>query len=282
MKSDRKFGRSGLTVSPVGLGCSRLGSVLGASATEAETVLRTALEAGITFLDTSNVYAQGESERLVGGAVKGRTNILVCTKVGKYLPLSKRLLLPFKSLIKSAVGGSKSLREGVRQSRSKGLPSSWEPSHLRQSVEASLRRLEREAVDVLMLHSPGAETIRKGEALDTLADLKRAGKIRVIGVSVDDVEAARAALADARVEALQIPLHPGLSDYDEILASAAAQGVAIVAREVLGGPNAINKAMLDGARVSARMVEAAATPGVSLALVGTTKPRHLQEAVSGF
>lgn len=282
MKSDREFGRTGLTVSPVGLGCSRLGSVLGASAADANAVLRKALETGITFFDTSNVYAQGESERLIGCAVKGRSDILICTKVGKYLPLSKRLLLPFKSLIKSAVGGSKSLREGVRQSRSRGLPSSWEPTHLRSSLEASLRRLQREAVDVLMLHSPDAQTIREGAAIDTLAKLKSVGKIRVIGISVDDVEAARAALTDGRVEALQIPLHPGLSDYDEILATAAAQGVAIVAREVLGGPNAINKTMLDGARVGARMIEAAATPGVSLALLGTTKSRHLEEAVSGF
>ncbi|CAD7026912.1 aldo/keto reductase [Pseudorhizobium halotolerans] len=282
MKSNREFGRTGLIVSPIGLGCSRLGSVLGASAEEAENVLRTALDAGITFFDTSNVYAQGGSERLVGQAVKGRSDILICTKVGKYLPMTTRLLLPLKSLIKSAVGGNKFLREGVRQTRSKGLPSTWEPAHLRRSVEASLQRLQRDVIDVVMLHSPGTDTIRKGEALGALADLQLAGKVRVIGVAVDDVDTALAALSDKRIEALQIPLHPGRSDYDQVLAAASARGVAIVAREVLGGPKAVNKQLLDGARVSTRMVEAVATPGVALALVGTTKPHHLTEAISGI
>ncbi|WP_075217682.1 aldo/keto reductase [Mongoliimonas terrestris] len=282
MRSDREFGRTGLRVSPVGLGCSRLGSVLGASAEQSEQVLKAALEVGITFFDTSNVYAQGESERLVGRTVKGRDDILVCTKVGKYLPLSKRILLPFKSLIKTAVGGSKAMREGVRQTRSKGLPTNWDPGHIRRSVEASLKRLQRDTVDVLMLHSPPAETIRRGDALAALAELKTAGKIRVVGVSVDDVDAARAALSDPRVEALQIPLHPGVVDYDEILHQAAGQGVAIVAREVLGGPNAISASSLNADTVRAHMVKAAARPEVALALIGTTKARHLQEAVSGF
>lgn len=133
-----------------------------------------------------------------------------------------------------------------------------------------------------MLHSPDAEIIRRGDAVGALEVARRAGKIGMIGVSVDDVAAAEAALADGRVGALQVPLHPGSTEFTGIIRKAEERRVAIVAREVLGGPNVISKEILAKDMVAARLAGVTAIPGVSLALVGTTKVNHLLEVLVDF
>ncbi|MEY4980155.1 MAG: hypothetical protein RLZZ352_2425 [Pseudomonadota bacterium] len=267
---------------PVGLGCSRLGSVLGASVQDSEKLLRAALDQGIRFYDTSNIYAQGESEQLLGRTMSTRQDVVICTKVGKYLPLNKRILLPFKSIIKQLVGKNEAVRAGVRSSRARGMPTNWNPEYIQKSVEKSLRRLNRDHIHVLMLHSPSAETVRQGDAIGALAKLKSSGKIGAVGVSVDDVNTAMAALADPRVEALQIPLHPSDLSYDLILKTAYEKGIVVIAREVLGGPNVIGREMLKGDMVTQRLKQVTQVPGVSLALLGTTKVKHLEEAIASF
>lgn len=267
---------------PIGLGCSRLGSVLGASAQDSEKLLRTALDQGIRFYDTSNIYAQGESEQLLGRIMSGQQDVVICTKVGKYLPLSKRLLLPFKSVIKQLVGNNDILRAGIRSSRARGMPTNWNPGYIQKSVEKSLQRLNRDYIHVLMLHSPSAEIVRQGDAIGALVKLKSSGKIGAVGVSVDDVSTAMAALADPHVEALQLPLHPGDLSYDFVLKTAYERGIVVVAREVLGGPNVIGKAMLIGDIVTQRLKQVTELPSVSLALLGTTKVKHLEEAIVSF
>lgn len=264
---------------PIGLGCSRLGSVLGASPEESVRLIRSAYEAGVRFYDTSDIYGQGESEWMLGRTLKGRDDVVLCTKIGKRLATSKRLLLPLKSLIRRFAGMSTSVRSGVRTARSKPMPTCWTPAYLRSALEKSLRNTGRERLDVLMLHSPSAEVIAAGEALDVLEAARKAGRIGMIGISIDDVAAAGAALADPRVRVLQVPLHPGDGSYDAILARANAAGVAIVAREVLGGPGAIGGGPLSRDVVAERIRRAVATPGVSFTLVGTTRVDHLLDGV---
>ena len=282
MPVDRKFGSTGHMVSPLGLGCSRLGSVLGASADEADRLLRTALDHGLSFFDTADIYAQGDSERLLGRTVGHRDDVIVCTKVGKHLPPLKRLLVPAKSLIRAVAKRNAGVSQGVRQSRAKPMPTDWRPAYLGRAIEASLGRLGRERIDLLMLHSPPAEVIARGEAVAALARARDAGKIGFIGISADDPASALLALRLAEVAAVQVPLHPGDESYRDVLAEAAVLGKAVVAREVLGGPNVIARAALERSNVQARLREAAATPGVTLALVGTTRTTHLLDAVAAF
>ncbi|MFG1275639.1 aldo/keto reductase [Xanthobacter flavus] len=282
MKSDRQFGNAGFTVSPVGLGCSRLGSVLGASKEQSEHLLRTALDNGVTFFDTSDIYGQGESERLLGRATAGRDDIMICTKVGKHLALSKRLLLPFKALITGVARRSSAAQRGIRQSRASGMPTNWNPTYLAGAIDRSLHRLGRSRVHVMMLHSPSKDVVRRGVAVGALETARLAGKVGLVGISVDDVEAAEAALDDVRIRVLQLPLHPGSNVFDGIVAQAQAQGVAVVAREVLGGPNVISKQTIEKSMVAARLRDVAAMPGVTLALVGTTNAAHLREATDPF
>lgn len=280
MKSDRRFGTVACPVSPVGLGCSRLGSVLGASRESAEHLLEVALDNGVTFFDTSDIYGQGESERLLGRVTAGRSDVVICSKVGKHPSLTQRAMLPFKPLIKAFAGRSAAMRQTVRQSRARPMSTNWDPSYITLAVERSLRRMGRDYIDILMLHSPSAEIVRRGDAVGALEAACRAGKIGMIGISVDDAEVAEAALNDSRVGAIQLPLHPGCCEYGGIVQLAHTKGVATVAREVLGDPNVIGKQVLNSEVVSARVAQVTKETDVTVVLIGTTNAVHLLEAIS--
>lgn len=264
----------------LGLGCSRLGSVNGASGEEARALLHLALEQGIRFFDTSNIYAQGDSERYLGEIVASRDDCVICSKGGKYLSLPRKLLVPFKGALRSLVRRSAGARGGVARARSQPMPTRWDAGFLTRELEASLKRLRRERIDIHMLHSPAAAVLERGDAVAALEAARLAGKIGRVGASVDDPEAARAALADPRVQVLQLPLHDGDTAYDAILAEAASRGVAIVAREILGGPRAISGAVDVASSAEARIRSVTARPDIAVTLIGTTKPAHLRQAVA--
>src|SRR5262245_65172649 len=139
----RQLGRSGLTVSTVGLGCNAFGSRIDADRTLA--VVRAALDAGITFFDTADVYGStaGESETLLGRALgSDRTNVIVATKFG------------------SDTRGANGPDWGVRGSR----------RYVRRAVEASLRRLGTDWIDLYQIHEPDPRT-PIGETLQALSEL---------------------------------------------------------------------------------------------------------------
>ena len=154
----RPVGRSGLRVSAVGLGCNNFGR----AGTPTETlegtrqVLDAALDAGVTFLDTADIYGRsfGMSETLMGEALEGRRDrVVLATKFGH------------TDFAPAVVGGAKGSR-----------------AHIRRAVEESLRRLRTDWIDLYQLHTPDAET-PIDETLDALADLVREGKVRYIGHS---------------------------------------------------------------------------------------------------
>ncbi|MCI1112885.1 aldo/keto reductase [Stenotrophomonas geniculata] len=262
----------------LGLGCSRLGSINGLAGPDATRLLAAALDEGYRFFDTSNVYGQGDSERLIGNAIGNRSDCLVCTKGGKYLPFSKRILVPVKGLIRLVARGSNTARNGVSSLRSQPLPTRWDTDFISAAIDGSLRRLRRDAIDVYLLHSPQESALRNGEAIQALHNAQQAGKIRVVGVSVDDVGTAMAALADPRVGALQLPFHPGSHEYDQVMAQALKQGVKIIAREVLGGQSGIAAAQNPSAFATARIQELHDDPRIATVLVGTTKISNMKVA----
>ncbi|KTS11218.1 aldo/keto reductase [Microbacterium testaceum] len=154
----RPVGRSGLRVSAVGLGCNNFGR----SGTPTETlegtraVLGAALDSGVTFLDTADVYGRefGLSETLMGEALQGRRDeVVLATKFGH------------ADLAPGVLGGAKASRTSIRR-----------------SVEGSLRRLRTDWIDLYQLHTPDPSTPIE-ETLDTLADLVREGKVRYVGHS---------------------------------------------------------------------------------------------------
>lgn len=263
---------------PLGLGCSRLGSVNGASGEEARTLLKAALEEGYRFFDTSSIYGQGDSERMLGEVLAGQDDALVCSKAGKYLSWKKRALVPLKTLLRGMARKSERARRGVSAARANPMPTRWDSVFLTTSLEGSLRRLRRDRIDLFMLHSPPAEVVARGEAIDALEAARKAGKIGLIGVSVDDVACAEAALRDPRVQALQVPLLPGATEFEPVLDQATEAGIAVIAREILGGAQAISGASDPAAYAADRISTLVHDTRVTLPLVGTTRLKNLQSS----
>jgi aryl-alcohol dehydrogenase-like predicted oxidoreductase len=154
--SYRRLGQSGLTVSVVGIGCNEFGRTVDADGTRA--VVEAALDVGINFFDTADIYGgevHGRSEEFLGAALKHhRDDIIVATKFGMDM---------------EGVNGPD---WGARGSR----------RYLTRAIEASLRRLDTEYIDLYQLHEPDPAT-PIAETLGALDDLVRAGKVRYIGNS---------------------------------------------------------------------------------------------------
>ncbi|APF39787.1 aldo/keto reductase [Neomicrococcus aestuarii] len=155
----RRLGRSGLTVSVVGLGCNNLGRAGTATESQAGTdaVVHAALDAGVTLFDTADVYGKtpGLSEERLGQALKERrAEAIVATKFGMDLD------------------GASGPDFNARGSR----------KYIRTSVEASLRRLQTDYIDLYQFHTPDPLTPIE-ETLAALDDLVREGKVRYVGHS---------------------------------------------------------------------------------------------------
>jgi aryl-alcohol dehydrogenase-like predicted oxidoreductase len=269
------LGETGVTTSAIGLGCSRLGSVLGADLATAERLLKQALDLGVTYFDTSDLYGQGDSERLLGRVVAPHKNAIICSKIGKRHNLRNRALIRLKRLATLAARRSSLSSKVISSARRQAVPTCFVPAYLASALERTLRRVGADHLDGLMLHGPTVEVLRRGDAIGVLETARAAGKLGFIGVSVDDLETARACLEDRRIQAIQVPLHAGEHDW-EAFAAGCAGGPAIVAREVLGG----HGRSLVASKVAARLREAVRLSGVSVVLVGTTKEAHLAEAVN--
>lgn len=149
----RNLGSSGLVVSVLGVGCNAFGARTDAD--EVDAIVGEALEQGITLFDTADTYSAGESERLLGAALQGRRDrAVVATKFG--MPVTED-------------DGPDGLARGSRR-------------YIRQAVEASLRRLGTDRIDLLQMHTPDPKT-PIGETLRVLNDLVSEGKVRHIGSS---------------------------------------------------------------------------------------------------
>lgn len=149
----RNLGSSGLVVSVLGVGCNAFGARTDAD--EVDAIVGDALEQGITLFDTADTYSAGESERLLGAALQGRRDrAVVATKFG--MPVTED-------------DGPDGLARGSRR-------------YVRQAVEASLRRLGTDRIDLLQMHTPDRATPLE-ETLEALDDLVREGKVLYIGSS---------------------------------------------------------------------------------------------------
>ena len=150
----RQLGRSGLTVSTVGIGCNNFGARMPDE--EVAPVVHAAIDAGITLFDTADVYGnRGRSETLLGEALRGRRDeVVLATKFGLDM------------------GGTNGPDWGVRGSR----------RYVRRAVESSLRRLGTDWIDLYQLHAPDPRT-PVAETLGALTELVAEGKVRYLGSS---------------------------------------------------------------------------------------------------
>ena len=148
----RTLGRTGVHVSPLCLGAMMFGDWGNKDQQESNRIIETALEAGINFIDTADVYSRGESEEIVGKAIKGkRDDIVLATK--------------FHGTMGDDVNEAGNSRRWIFR-----------------EVEASLKRLQTDWIDLYQIHRPEQDT-DIDETLGALSDLVRAGKVRAIGSS---------------------------------------------------------------------------------------------------
>jgi aryl-alcohol dehydrogenase-like predicted oxidoreductase len=233
--ASRALPRTDLQVSRIGLGGAKLGGVFNdLNGRSAVDLVRAAIDAGITFLDTSNLYAQGESEQILGRAIAGRREqVTIASKAGYLLPGRKKLVSRVKGGLRPVVQRLHIKRAWVPGSvRGTTLAQDFASQSLIVSTEQSLRRLHTDHLDVLFLHSPSRDVLRAGTFIDAADRLLEAGKIRSFGVSCEDPTDVALALSWSPVSCVQLPL----SVLDELgshqaVATARAAGLGVVGRQ---------------------------------------------------
>jgi aryl-alcohol dehydrogenase-like predicted oxidoreductase len=247
--SRHRFGRTDLVVSDYGLGCARIGGVFKSNAGDFVKLLTAALDGGITFFDTADIYSQGESEQLLGRAFrKRRGDVVIASKAGYVLPSQRKLVARIKPLVRPVIKLLRLSRRHLPSAVRGELAQDFSPSYLKSAVEASLRRLRTDYLDLLQLHSPPAPTVQAGEWVEALDALKQQGKIRYYGISCDTVDAASAALSFGGVASLQLPLSLLSQSFVPVLKSAHAAGVAVIARECLANGLLVKELSLEQIR----------------------------------
>ncbi|GCE30006.1 oxidoreductase [Dictyobacter alpinus] len=211
----RTLGKSGIEVSALGLGCWAIGGEWtfdGLPAgwgrvddTESLRALGCALDLGVTYFDTADVYGCGHSERVLGQALSGhREEVVIATKFG----------LVFD--------------EQTRQGAGENLT----PDYIRRACEASLRRLQTDYIDLYQMHSTPTTRTETEDVLAMLEELVSAGKIRYYASGSEDMEVARTFAQGKHVTAQQQQLNV-FGGNDELIAYCEAQQLAIICRTPL-------------------------------------------------
>ncbi|MNF59983.1 General stress protein 69 [compost metagenome] len=171
----RKLGKTGFNISEISLGTWQVGGKWGSPFNDktADELINTAIDQGVNFIDTADVYENGLSETAVGRVVRSRSErIYVATKCGRQI--------------------NPHVNEG------------YQPKVLQKFVEDSLRRTGLEALDLIQLHCPPTEVYYRPEIFELFDRLKEQGKILNLGVSVEKVEEGLKAIEYPNVTTVQI------------------------------------------------------------------------------
>ncbi|MFO7691133.1 MAG: aldo/keto reductase [Cryobacterium sp.] len=198
----RTLGRSGRSVSVIGLGTWQLGSDWGVVAeADATGVLAASVDAGVTFFDTADVYGDGRSEQLIGHFLAHDApgeSVTVATKMGR---------------------------------RVAQLPENYVLRSFREWTDRSRRNLGTDTLDLVQLHCAPSAVLESGEVYDALDTLAAEGVLAAYGVSVETCAQALTAIARPGVATVQIILNAfRLKPLDEVVPAARAAGVGIIAR----------------------------------------------------
>ena len=206
----RDFGKTGIKVSEIGFGCWAIGGnshgnsygpTLDKTSTDA---INKALELGLNFFDSADVYGWGHSEELLGKTLRGkRDRVIIATKVGADFYQG----------------------HGFQ---------TFTPEYIRFALEKSLSRLQTDYIDVYQLHNPPIKLLSREDTYETMKELKKEGKIRAFGVSVFTPTEGVTALNVGKPDCLQITYNIfSWRAEEQLFPLAYEHGCAIIAREPL-------------------------------------------------
>lgn len=201
----RSLGDTGLKVSELGFGGGPIsGDYLGpADDREALRTLKRALDLGVNFYDTVDRQGSGRSEQLIGKAFKGdRDKVIIATKGGR---------LPGRNDEK--------------------VVSDYSRKYIHRAIEASLKRLQSDYVDIYQIHNPPLEVLERGEVFDVFDELRRAGKTRFVGLCLGNPDEGLAVMDEARNQTMQVTYNLLNQEAAERLFPAAKKaGLGVIAR----------------------------------------------------
>lgn len=197
----RTLGRTGLNVAVVGFGAMPIGGIYGPVDDAVSTkALHAAIDAGMNFVDTSDAYGAGHSERVIGAFLKerpDRAQILVCTK------------------------GGNNMVTGARN---------FTPDYIRGCVEGSLQRLGVDVIDLYLLHNPTLENMQARESFDVLETYKAQGTIKHWGVSVNTLAECEYVITCGQPSVMQMEYNVLNQGAADVFARAHAAGVGVISR----------------------------------------------------
>jgi aryl-alcohol dehydrogenase-like predicted oxidoreductase len=248
----RPLGNTGLKVSAIGLGTVKLGrnrevkypgNFALPDDRSAADLLAHARELGINLIDTAPAY--GSSEERLGKLLAGqRQHWLICTKVG----------------------------EEFQQGKSHF---DFSPQHIRSSVQRSLRRLNTDVIDILLIHSDGSDLqiINQTDSLDELAQLKNEGLIRSYGMSTKTVEGGLAAAH--RCDVVMLTYNPLQREELPVLECCKKMHCGALVKKPLASGHLVTNNSNAADPVQSSMDLVLGHPGTTAAIVGTITPAHL-------
>lgn len=174
----RALGKTGLTLSEIGFGGWAIGGSISDSTSLA--ALNRAYELGCTVFETADVFGAGRSETLIGQALKGweRERVIICTQGGQ----------DFTPAVLEKTGAPKP---------------NFSATYLRQALEASLKRLDVEVIDLYLLQTPPLELVQHGKIFDLLEVFKQEGKVRFTGIAIHDPQEGIQAIQKGKVDVVQ-------------------------------------------------------------------------------
>ncbi|MBM7660123.1 aryl-alcohol dehydrogenase-like predicted oxidoreductase [Bacillus mesophilus] len=197
----RKLGKTDLSVSELSFGTWAIGGAWGkVNDEESLKGLQVAMEAGVNFFDTADVYGDGHSEELLAKATKGKEDqIHIATKFCRMGDIHD--------------------------------PTTYSKEKVREYCEASLKRLKRDAIDLYQVHCPPFEIIKQGDVFEVLEDLIKEGKIKYYGVSVETVEEGLYVVNETKASAIQVIFNMlRQKPLEQLLPYASEKGVGILVR----------------------------------------------------
>lgn len=252
MLPKRIFGNTGIEISTLGLGTVKLGRNRGVKYPQSYTIpddrdaanlIAQASALGINLIDTAPSY--GNSEERLGKLLKGlRNQWVICSKVGE------------------------EFQDGVSQFN-------FSPAYTRISVERSLKRLNTDIIDIVLVHSDGDDEniINNHGTLEMLAQLKAEGKIQAFGMSCKTIEGGL--LAAKKSDGVMVAWNLEYNDELPVIDYCAAHNKGLLIKKALASGHAVKSMAEDSVREGFQMIFE--HPGVSSIIVGTINPSHLSD-----